>query len=185
MRMRQVIVSLVSILILTYNVANSFPAKNTMIYRRDTKCIRTSNILFAEMLNNSSDSQSYLYVRDSENRLRNELIRSIDDIKTLISNLDHKFDKQLSEMKEDTKMQLREMKEDTKMQFSEMKEDTKMLLREMKEDTKMQFSVLNDNQTNLENELRNFKFLIIGISVLFALMSQDFRNIASIILKMI
>jgi hypothetical protein len=145
-----------------------------MIYRRDTKCIRTSNILFAEMLNNSSDSQSYLYVRDSENRLRNELIRSIDDIKTLISNLDHKFDKQLSEMKEDTKMQLREMKEDTKMQ-----------LREMKEDTKMQFSVLNDNQTNLENELRNFKFLIIGISVLFALMSQDFRNIASIILKMI
>ena len=157
MRMRQVIVSLVSILILTYNVANSFPAKNTMIYRRDTKCIRTSNILFAEMLNNSSDSQSYLYVRDSENRLRNELIRSIDDIKTLISNLDHKFDKQLSEMKEDTKMQ-----------FSEVS---------------TQFSVLKDNQTNLENELRNFKFLIIGISALFALMSQDFRNIASIILK--
>ena len=159
MRMRQVIVSLVSILILTYNVANSFPAKNTMIYRRDTKCIRTSNILFAEMLNNSSDSQSYVYVRDSENRLRNELIRSIDDIKTLISNLDHKFDKQL-----------REMKEDTKMQFTEIS---------------TQFSVLNDNQTNLENELRNFKFLIIGISVLFALMSQDFRNIASTILKMI
>ena len=170
MRMRQVIVSLVSILILTYNVANSFPAKNTMIYRRDTKCIRTSNILFAEMLNNSSDSQSYVYVRDSENRLRNELIRSIDDIKTLISNLDHKFDKQLTEMKEDTKMQLSEMKEDTKMQFSEIS---------------TQFSVLNDNQTNLLNELRNFKFLIIGISALFALMSQDFRNIASIILKMI
>ena len=181
MRMRQVIVSLVSILILTYNVANSFPAKNTMIYRRDTKCIRTSNILFAEMLNNSSDSQSYVYVRDSENRLRNELIRSIDDIKTLISNLDHKFDKQLTEMKEDTKMQLSEMKEDTKMQFREMKEDTKMQFSEIS----TQFSVLNDNQTNLENELRNFKFLIIGISALFALMSQDFRNIASIILKMI
>ncbi|NCY26612.1 MAG: hypothetical protein EBX37_17790 [Alphaproteobacteria bacterium] len=84
-------------------------------------------------------------------------------------------------MKEDTKMQLSEMKEDTKMQFREMKEDTKMQFSEIS----TQFSVLNDNQTNLENELRNFKFLIIGISVLFALMSQDFRNIASIILKMI
>ena len=101
-----------SVLLLICHIALSYPVKIILLRHRDTKLIRTSNTILAEISNattTTTDNQAYNYVRDTENRIRSEVVRSVDDIKVL-----------LRDLKDESRMQIRELKDESRMQMSNL-----------------------------------------------------------------